>query len=617
MREDYQKTLWKWGDPILGLLRLWYKGFAGFFPVLFLEQLVVGGILWPLIDASLKLALKLSGYSYLTLQNIRGFLEKPAAWLFCLLWLSVFSLVFLLEQMVATYYFHLKEQGMGFRMVDMLHSMLYALRHPLKRRLGRLLPVALLQRLLSCAVVFGYMLIKLRIPNNLWTDLRKMLPELLLVLAVGLFLFLCGFFKLFYSQYFMIEGLSGGESAKRGRRLLRRNRLRTFLFYLLLMGIVAVCSFLFYLLLMIVVAVVLKVVMKDRYILAKFLAMYDSLNLLVAFLIGVFSTYLFQGMVTHLFYQYKDERDELTAAELAYGYIEKTQMKRYIILVRILAVLVLLVAVFSVWNIARNGTFQAGELLPVTQITAHRGQSVEAPENTLPALEQAIAQAADYAEIDVRQTADGVVVLMHDLSLKRICGVSKNVNQMTYEELQQLDAGAWFSKEYQGTRIPTLEEAMELCKGSMNLNIEIKTAGDTDTLTKKVAELIERYDFEKQCVISSTDYKALLAMKEWNENVRTGFIMSMAYGNYYDKDGIDFFSIKSGFVTQSTVDRLHQSGQEIHVWTVNTRAELQRVRNLGVDNVITDDVLLARQVCFHDMEGAFRGILRAILKVDN
>ncbi len=242
---------------------------------------------------------------------------------------------------------------------------------------------------------------------------------------------------------------------------------------------------------------------------------------------------------------------------------------------------------------------------------------MEAPENTIPALEQAIAQAADYAEIDVRQTADGVVVLMHDLSLKRTCGLSKNVNQMTYQELQSLDAGAWFSPEYQGTKIPTLGEVIEFCKGSINLNIEIKTAGDTASLTEKVARLIEEHDFEKQCVISSTDYQALLAIKEQNRNLRTGFIMSMAYGNYYDKEGIDFFSIKSGFVTQSTVDRLHQRGQEIHVWTVNTRTELQRVRNMGVDNVITDDVLLARQVCFHDMEGAFRAVLRAILKVDN
>ena len=107
MQGDYQKTLWKWVDPMLGLLRLWYRGFAGFFPVLFLSQLVLGSILLPSVNGSLKLALRLSGYSYLTLQNIRGFLGRPAAWLFCLVGLVMFSLRGLREQLVATYRFRL------------------------------------------------------------------------------------------------------------------------------------------------------------------------------------------------------------------------------------------------------------------------------------------------------------------------------------------------------------------------------------------------------------------------------------------------------------------------------------------------------------------------------
>lgn len=602
-----------WLDAARGTVRLWKKGLPSFFPVLFLCRLAAFGIVLPAFEFTLKQALRLAGYSYLTPQNVGAFLLRPSAWLLVAGWIVILSVLCMAEQLGAGYFYHLKEQKMEFRFTDLLHFGAYALRSLPRRRCARVFGYALLQRIPNDLAMFGFVLLRFRIPHYIWDYIRESNKAAILAGVLAAALIVLAFRRYFIVPYFLIEGCDGKEAGRRAGLLLRRNRVRTLVLYAGTTVLVTVGTILMYLIIMVALVALMKLFMRDQLVLAKFLAMYDDIHLVLAFVIGTVSAYLYLGLQTHLYYQYKEERDELTSREEAYGYVEKTRLRRYVLLARILAACVLLTSVVSAYSIFRNGTFQSGTLLPVTTITAHRGQSVQAPENTLPALELAIGEAADYAEIDVRQTADGAVVLMHDLSLKRTCGVSRPISEVSYQELQELDAGAWFSPDYRGTRVPTLREAMELCKGAINLNIELKVHGDAEELAEKVVALIKEYDFENQCILSSTNYEVLTRVKEYNPQLRTGYIMSMVYGNYYDKEGIDFFSIKSGFVTQSTVDKLHGAGKEVHVWTVNSKAELQRMKNIGVDSIITDDAILARRVLFSDLDGTFFGILQTIL----
>ena len=111
------------------------------------------------------------------------------------------------------------------------------------------------------------------------------------------------------------------------------------------------------------------------------------------------------------------------------------------------------------------------------EITAHRGGARKAPENTISALEYSIECGADFAEIDVQETKDGELILLHDDSLKRTAGVSKNVWEMNLAQIRKLDAGTSFHKRFRGEKIPTLEEVLKFCKGKLDLNIEIKYNG--------------------------------------------------------------------------------------------------------------------------------------------
>lgn len=252
------------------------------------------------------------------------------------------------------------------------------------------------------------------------------------------------------------------------------------------------------------------------------------------------------------------------------------------------------------FDVVRNGSSMASDLLNEIQITAHRGSSKAAPENTMAAIERAVEDMADFVEIDVQETADGVVVLGHDTSLKRVAGVARTISSYTYEDLKNLDVGKWFSAEYEGERIPTLEEVMEYCKGRVNINIEIKNLGPDSPLPDKVAELIEKHQMKEQCVVTSTRMSYLVRIKELDEEIHTGYIISAAYGDYYSSGSIDFISIRSSFVSERLVEAAHEKGKAIHAWTVNSKSEMERMKMLGVDNIITDYPVLSREILYRE-----------------
>ncbi len=116
-------------------------------------------------------------------------------------------------------------------------------------------------------------------------------------------------------------------------------------------------------------------------------------------------------------------------------------------------------------------------LIYQVDITAHRGSSIEAPENTLEAIELAIANGATYAEIDVQEISDGTIVLFHDKNIKRITGEDIPIWELTKEYLPRLDAGSWFDESYSHARIPTLENVITQTESKIKLNIELKSHG--------------------------------------------------------------------------------------------------------------------------------------------
>ena len=220
-------------------------------------------------------------------------------------------------------------------------------------------------------------------------------------------------------------------------------------------------------------------------------------------------------------------------------------------------------------------------------LTAHRGSSSQAPENTLAALSLAHLDGADYAEVDIQQTRDGNLVLLHDHNLARVAGVERYIWELDAETISELEVGSWFAEEFRGEKIPFLREAIELAKGKIKLNLELKVHGYEFKFAENLVKILREQDFLKECMISSFDYNLLQQVKQLEPTITTSLITTGELDNWEDFE-VDFYSVCLDLVIQELVKKIHDLDRQIHVWTVNDRETIKKLRNLGVDNVITD-----------------------------
>jgi len=230
-----------------------------------------------------------------------------------------------------------------------------------------------------------------------------------------------------------------------------------------------------------------------------------------------------------------------------------------------------------------------------TTITAHRGASRAAPENTLASVRRAIADRADWVEIDVQQTADDVVIVCHDRDLKKLAGSDLVVFQSRAEELRGVDVGSFFSPEFKGERLPTLDEVLEECRGKAGVNIELKEYGPTRDLERLVVERVEALGMQDQVVVMSLDHGSVARMRKLRPEWKVGLLAAVALGNLTGADA-GFIAVSPRLATSGFIRRTQRAGKEVYVWTVNDPVAMSRYFSLGIDSLITDDPALARRV---------------------
>lgn len=223
-----------------------------------------------------------------------------------------------------------------------------------------------------------------------------------------------------------------------------------------------------------------------------------------------------------------------------------------------------------------------------TRITAHRGASASAPENTIYAFQAAVESGADYIELDVQLTSDGQLVVFHDEKLDRVTDGKGKLKDHTYAELQQLSAGIRFGGEFADAKIPLLSEVFEEIGSDVLYNVEIKDYGDTDQTVIKTIETIEEFGLENSCYITSFSYNVLKKVKSVSPDIKTGLIANASASSFNKLKYIDALSMNHLFVNSSVVNNAHQNGKRIFVWTVDNTNDIQRMSSLGVDNIITN-----------------------------
>jgi glycerophosphoryl diester phosphodiesterase len=226
-------------------------------------------------------------------------------------------------------------------------------------------------------------------------------------------------------------------------------------------------------------------------------------------------------------------------------------------------------------------------------VAGHRGDRSTAPENTMAALTRAITSPQEFVETDVTRSRDGVPVLFHDRTLGRTTDGSGPIADKTLAELKQLDAGSWYSAEFAGERIPTLEEFLvALAPTAKKTLLELKGYWSTDDLAA-VTRLLDRFDLSGRVIFMSFNLGSLSSAADLAPGTpRVAIVRSLP------EDTVGFarsFRV-IGVVTRASairerpevVDDMHAAGLGVMVYTLNSTDTWAEARELGVDGIITD-----------------------------
>lgn len=232
-------------------------------------------------------------------------------------------------------------------------------------------------------------------------------------------------------------------------------------------------------------------------------------------------------------------------------------------------------------------------------IIAHRGDKTHAPENTLAAFKMAAENRADAIEFDVKLTSDGRIIVLHDPTVNRTTNGKGKISQLPFAAVRELDAGAWFSEQFRGECIPTLDEVFETVGRRLYMNIELTNyATPLDNLVPKVVELIKKHALQSHMLFSSFFARNLTMTRKLLPEVPRGLLcmrgIKGAWGRNFTWRG-DYFGLHPYWtdIDPGLVNRVQAAGKRVYAWTVNPEEELKKMIGLGVDAIITDDPVLA------------------------
>ena len=243
------------------------------------------------------------------------------------------------------------------------------------------------------------------------------------------------------------------------------------------------------------------------------------------------------------------------------------------------------------------GLWLVNSIQPIDDVTvvAHRGAAGRAPENTMAAVQAAIEDKTDWVEIDVQESADGQVVVVHDSDFMKLAEVDLKVWDGTLAEIQDIDVGSWFAAEFADQRTPTLIDVLKEARGKAHVVIELKYYGHDQQLEQRVIEIVEQLDMSEEVAIMSLKYDGVEKVRKLRPEWDIGLLSAQVLGNMGKLD-VDFLAVNMAMATPTFIRSNQAAGKRVLVWTVNDKMSMFRMMSLGVDGIITDEPALARQV---------------------
>jgi glycerophosphoryl diester phosphodiesterase len=265
------------------------------------------------------------------------------------------------------------------------------------------------------------------------------------------------------------------------------------------------------------------------------------------------------------------------------------RLLRPLILLPVLAALLVVSATVSAWLLRQKPS----DIVPI--VIAHRAGALHAPENSLAALEIAIQQGADYAEIDVQRSLDGVVVVAHDADLMKTARDPRRIGQTEYAELEEVDIGRMFHPDFAGERLARLSDFLERARGRIKLMIELKYYGEDPELARETLRLVRDYGMDQAVAVMSLKLNGVREAQRLAPDIPMGYLASVGFGNLARLD-VDFLAVSVRKAMPALVREARKHSLPVYAWTVNDVDEMLELIERGIDGLITDDPALAAEV---------------------
>lgn len=552
----------------------------------FLYKLILAAAGAPLLALILKLTMKASGITYLSDESMMVYLKNPITLLFIviLLFCAGFFAFVELSALAACFTCYSRHEkitvgGMlltgfksfrkAFRGLGILRFMLFMLCMPLAHFT------------LSSGMFLAPLLPILR---KVFVNINGKLAVICYVLIQFLFIFII-VGRSYSLHYLVLTRKKFSECVKKSFEKIHKKRLRMafsfFLWTFFILGVTVAATFGVSFL----VVLLIKGFSRPEQAFRGALSVLDYTMKIFTAVSAFFSAPAIMCWLTGRFLGDLEDGEKITIPDRRR---KKMQPAPKAALIISLAVAGIFINLFYIRGVYR-GNIKLNVPLHGIQVSAHRGFSYIAPENTIYAFQAAIDSNSDYIELDVQLTADKQLVVFHDKTLSRTTNGSGKISDYTYEELQQLSAGKWFRSEFEDAKIMLLSDVLEFVGHKALLNIEIKNIGNVNETVEKTVELVKEYGLTSSCYITSFSYKALKKVKELEPKIKTALIANIATSTAYSQlPDIDAVSMNYIFVNKSVVNTAHQNGKLIFVWTVDNESDIRKMISLGVDNIITN-----------------------------
>lgn len=562
-----------------------------------------------LVEAMMKAA----GVTYIVPENLQQVFLSPASIIFMLLFAIVITFMSLFEIAGLIHAFSMGHIGRDTNIPSMFMAGLRACRKALNPRNWLLTVFVLVLFPLTRVLPLSSSTFKLILPGfvDQTIDYTKSLSVLYDVIYVILILGLVVY--LFSINSFVMQKNTFFRSCRESRIIGKGHYVETLLTLFLLTILV---NFLINSLSSVIVVnwneIVNMIRGNNKNIVFKSEAMGTYTYVIRQLLKSFISPAVNNAALTVLFYRYIGEKDMLsTLSSSTYKY-KKPSWK---VLIPVLALLTAFFTISSVYLLNRYSFLFNDVEKPL--VCAHRGDNVNAPENTMPAFELAASENLEWIELDVHQTSDGVIICSHDPTIKRVTGQNLSIHDHTYSELTQYEMGSWMPGNYEHVTVPTLYEALTFAReNGMHVQVELKGHPEDRDFEENVLKVINETGMHDNVMVIAQDASRLKRMMELDPDLTQAYCIFIGLGNLEDIEYSDNISIEESYITPELVRRLHSQGKKVFCWTVDKDDTVQYLVSCDVDVIGTDNpMLISNAVEKSDCSGGVMRIFHIIMHI--